>query len=168
MITIGCDPGLKGGFAVFRDRTLVSLHDMPVIRIPKKVKGSDIRDIIGGAKTRSEGLVVGAEVAALFRKAIDGAEARLILEDCGGIPGQGADRSYNFGVSTGIVRGVAETLGIPVILAHPSTWKAKFGLNSKKAPSIEFARQLWPEMKAQLRNDGRAEAALIGWYGLGG
>ncbi len=59
--------------------------------------------------------------------------------------------------------------GIPVFETRPAEWKAALNLNTSKAASREKASQIFPDCADQWRlakHDGRAEAALIAWFGL--
>ena len=59
--------------------------------------------------------------------------------------------------------------GIPIHQVRPAEWKAALNLNSNKTASREMAGLIFPDDADQwqrVRDDGRAEAALIAWYGL--
>lgn len=69
----------------------------------------------------------------------------------------------------GILKGALAWLSIPTQEARPAEWKAALNLNSSKAASREKASQMFPDDAAQwarVKDDGRAEAALLAWYGL--
>ena len=58
---------------------------------------------------------------------------------------------------------------IPMIEVAPAKWKAALGLSPDKAASRAKASQIFPgnsDQWARAKDDGRAEAALIGWYGM--
>lgn len=74
--------------------------------------------------------------------------------------------AHNYGVLTGALA----WLSIPVHEVAPDKWKRALNLSSVKAASREKASQLFPDDAAQwarVMDDGRAEAALLAWYGLG-
>ncbi len=58
--------------------------------------------------------------------------------------------------------------GIPTREVRPAEWKAALGLTSSKSASREKAGMLFPDDADQwnrVKDDGRAEAALIAWHG---
>ena len=58
--------------------------------------------------------------------------------------------------------------GIPAVEVDPSTWKRSLRLSSDKSASRALASQLFPDCADQwalIKHDGRAEAALIAYYG---
>jgi len=68
-----------------------------------------------------------------------------------------------------IVEGVALGAGIPVRWVSASKWKRALGLSADKGASRRRATELWPAqsaMFARVKDDGRAEAALIAYYWL--
>ena len=69
----------------------------------------------------------------------------------------------------GIIKGALAWLSIPTQEARPSEWKKALNLNSSKSASREKASQMFPDdagQWARVKDDGRAEAALLAWYGL--
>jgi hypothetical protein len=68
----------------------------------------------------------------------------------------------------GTLRGALQWLDIPTFETRPAEWKAALNLNSSKSASREKASQFFPgyaEQWQRVKDDGRAEAALIAWYG---
>ncbi len=60
--------------------------------------------------------------------------------------------------------------GIPVTEVRPADWKAALNLSSAKSASREQASLTFPDDAAQwarVKDDGRAEAALLAWYAMG-
>lgn len=140
--TLGVDPGKTGAFAFFRGTQLIDIIDMP----------------------DTESGVVQALISLL---PLDLA----VVEKVGGMPGQGGPASFNFGHGFGIIHGTLLTLQVPVKWAPPSTWKKGIGLNKDKAACRRRASEMWPHMAdrfLKVKDDGRAEAALIGRWGMGG
>lgn len=79
------------------------------------------------------------------------------------MPEQGVTSTFRFGYGAGVVRGVCDTLAIPVILIKPSVWKVALNLTRDKADSVALANKLFgPHFKK--RDDGPAEAALIAYF----
>jgi crossover junction endodeoxyribonuclease RuvC len=76
---------------------------------------------------------------------------------------------FSFGFSAGLVDGVLAGLGIPTTYVTPQSWKRAAGLTSDKSAVRLRAAQLFPDMAkhfARVKDDGRAEAALIARYGV--
>ncbi len=75
---------------------------------------------------------------------------------------------FNFGRGYGQIEGVLAALEIPVTLVTPQVWKRSLSVPADKSASRARAAQLWPGLAgtfSRVRDDGRAEAALIGLYG---
>ena len=147
---LGVDPGLNGALA-FLDVTAGSLtiHDMPTIE----------------AGVRSKRVV---DEAALARLIDPAAANAAFIEKVGAMPGNGAVSMFGFGVSYGLVRGVVAANFIPVTLVPPQTWKSKLGVPASKEGARARASQLLPAFSnlwSLAKHDGRAEAALIAYYG---
>lgn len=146
---LGIDPGIHGALALIDDGDLVALWDMPIVVSPKNKRQK----------------VDGAQLASwLGKRHIDHAW----LEQVGASASRAG--SFAFGRSVGIVEGVLETLGIPVTRVAPQTWKPAMGCaGSDKSVSRAKAAELLPgyaKLFARVKDDGRAEAALIGLYGV--
>src|SRR5262249_25031331 len=95
---------------------------------------------------------------------------QALIERVGARPGEGAVRAFAFGRSRGVVEGVLAACGVPATHIAPATWKRAVGLStaSKDAARSEALRR-WPgqaRLFARVKDDGRAEAALIGVAGL--
>ena len=70
----------------------------------------------------------------------------------------------------GVLRGALQWRDIPFIEVQPSKWKAALGLSKDKGASRDKAGQIFPddaELFSRIKDDGRAEAALIAWWGMG-
>jgi crossover junction endodeoxyribonuclease RuvC len=84
------------------------------------------------------------------------------------MPGQGVASMFAFGKAFGITIGVVSTLGIPSTLVSPVTWKKAMKVPGKDAARARASQIMpaaahhWPRVK----DDGRAEAALLATYGL--
>lgn len=90
------------------------------------------------------------------------------VEDVHAMPRQGVTSSFNFGMSTGIVRGVLAARLIPVHFVSPALWKRHFQLGADKQQARLRATNLFPEHADLFRrrlDDGRAEALLLAVYG---
>jgi hypothetical protein len=149
---LGCDIGTVGAFAILDEAgALREIIDMPVLR--------------DGPKGRP------AVNAALLAEFVFKSHASAaFVEYVGARPGEGAVGAFAFGRSRGVVEGVLGAAGIPMTLITPAAWKRTVGLSfgSKDASRSEAIRR-WPAraaLFARVRDDGRAEAALIAVAGL--
>ena len=151
---LGIDPGASGALAwLSLTGELLAVEDMPAAAVT-----------IGG-KDRMR--VSSAMLAALIRETMPTA---AFVEKVGAMPGQGTASMFSFGFSAGLVDGVLAGLGIPTTYVTPQSWKRAAGLTSDKSAVRLRAAQLWPDMArhfARVKDDGRAEAALIARFGVG-
>ena len=143
----GIDPGAKGALALLVDGRLTDTTSTPVFYVRR------------GKTDKAE--VNGPAVAALLR---EWNPDIAIIERVGGIPGQSASASFNFGRATGIVEGVLHALGVRVDFVAPPTWRRALHVNPGKDGSRECACRFWPAHQsafARVKDTDRAEAALI-------
>jgi len=151
MRVVGVDPGAYGALALLVDGRLVSVADMPILKVRR------------GKTDKAE--VNGYELAAVLREM---APDVLYLEQVGGITGQSASAAFNFGRAAGAVEYTAKALGFKVELVAPATWKRAMRINGGKDGSRAAAVGMWPEQSdlfKRVKDDGRAEAALLAEYG---
>jgi crossover junction endodeoxyribonuclease RuvC len=76
---------------------------------------------------------------------------------------------FRFGYGAGAIEGVLAGLGIEVVLVAPTVWKPAMRLGSDKGRARAEAQRLFPALASlfgRVRDDGRAEAALLGLYGV--
>lgn len=142
---IGIDPGASGAIAILHDARLITAFDMPQI----------------------DGRISPAGVARIAESVL-AAGPEAWVEDVHAMPKQGVSSSFKFGMAHGTILGVLGALEIPVHLVSPAKWKKHHGLNKDKGASRRRATELWPlhtATFARVKDDGRAEAALIGLYG---
>ena len=83
-------------------------------------------------------------------------------------PSRASSGAFNYGVGYGKILGVLAALDIPIIHFSPSQWKKRWNLGKDKNLSRQRATERWPDWADSfklVKNDGRAEAALIaaGW-----
>lgn len=145
MITLGIDPGATGAVAGLDELgRLVWVRDMPY----------------------ADGFVLGPVLADLVLK---GSGRRVAwVERAQAYPGQGGSSGFKYGTGFGVILGVLGALNIPLELVAPSVWKRAAGLSSDKGASRRKACELWPdhaELFERVKDDGRAEAALIARHG---
>lgn len=157
MIVVGIDPGLSGALAAVRGADLLRVVDMPT-----EDTGS------GGSSKRR--LAAAHLTAALrdLRGSYAGEPLLAVVERVAATPQMGVSSAFAFGDSAGCLRGVLQALGIRIEYVTPAQWKRAMRLTQDKGLSRTLAAQRWPEHAAQfarVKDDGRAEAALLAAYG---
>lgn len=144
---LGIDPGMTGGIAWLSDHGhLIDVRDLPV--------------------TKGEGLM--PAVLAEWLREPNRMPVHAFVERVAARPGAGVSGMFNFGRGYGQIEGVLAALGVPVTLVTPAKWKGSLRIPAEKSASRARAAQLWPGLAgtfARVKDDGRAEAALIGLYG---
>ena len=149
---LGIDIGAQGAVAILdQSGALVAIHDMPVLN-----------DGPAGRRAVNAPLLA----AIIFKSHAD----QAFVESVNARPGEGPTGAFAFGRARGIVEGVLGAAGLPVSFITPASWKRAVGLTlaSKDASRAEAIRR-WPhhaEVFARVKDDGRAEAALIAVAGL--
>lgn len=143
---LGIDPGLHGAIAWLTDHGhLIEVRDLPV----------------------ANGALMPSVLAAWLRE--EGRQPlHAFVERVAARPGAGVSGMFNFGRGYGQIEGVLATLGVAVTLVTPAKWKATLRVPADKSASRQRAAQLWPGLAgtfARVKDDGRAEAAMIGLYG---
>lgn len=153
MMTLGIDPGLSGAIAILERDRLIQVFDMPTVRI----------EVNGKAKRRISPEMLVSELG-MYRDSLRFA----CVEKVNAMPGQGVSSMFAFGEAFGIIKGVMAGLGVPCFLAPPAQWRRGVGLKQGKDASRALAAQIWPAQAGEfsrVKDDGRAEAALIGLWG---
>lgn len=159
MLIIGIDPGLSGAIALVNGTTgrLYSVHDLPTKIVRKKTR-LDLEALDG------------------MLPAYSADDAHAVVELVGSMPRQGVASAFNFGFTTGAIHGLLTAHGIAIHPVPPQVWKFSVGLRAvpdavardRKNASRQLASQLFPgdaHRFARAKDDGRAEAALLAWYG---
>ena len=151
-IILEIDIGAAGAIAILNgDGDLIDVADMPVLQ--------------DGPKGRR------AVNAPLLASIIFASHAdHAFVEYVGARPGEGAVGAFAFGRSRGVIEGVLGAAGISCSFIAPAAWKRGVGLSlaSKDASRAEAIRR-WPghaTLFARVKDDGRAEAALIAVAGM--
>ena len=150
-VIIGCDPGKSGAIAALGyDGALRGVDDMPVV-------GPIISPVL-----LDEAVHNYLDPLSLRRGA-------AVIEDVHAMPKQGVSSVFSFGRSLGVAEGVLAGNGLAVHYVAPTKWKKALGLTQDKGASRRRAIELWPERAqwfARVKDDGRAEAALIAYWFL--
>src|SRR5271163_162809 len=152
---IGIDIGSQGAVALLTSAgDLLEVVDMPVLRDGPKgrpnVSAALLADIVVNMKAST-----------------------AYVEFVGARPGEGAVGAFAFGRSRGVIEGVCGAAGIPLSFLTPAHWKRLVGIAPGKEGAKDAARseaiRRWPAhaaLFARVKDDGRAEAALIAVAGL--
>ena len=154
MRVLGIDPGLGGALAML-DTELpgaLAIADIPTVLVSH------------GRGRRRE--INEAMLASLLRRY----EPDVAwLERVHSLPKQGVSSTFSFGVTYGVIRGVLAALSVPVNLVTPQEWKKHHRIGKEKAFARAAAVRLFPshaERFDRVKDDGRAEAALLALYGV--
>jgi crossover junction endodeoxyribonuclease RuvC len=155
MTILGVDIGSAGALALITEAgELVDIADMPILR-----DGPSNRPAVNSPLL--------AELVGCWRP------HRGFIEYVGARPGEGAVGAFAFGRSRGICEGVLAALGVPATHIAPAAWKRTIGIAAGKDGAKDAARseaiRRWPAkaaLFARVKDDGRAEAALIAIAGL--
>lgn len=147
---VGIDPGASGAIAWLDDfGRLIEVRDLPV------------------AKVNGRTVLVPSALAAMLRE--QGREPiHAYVETMASRPNDGRVGSMALGRNFGMIEGVLAGVGVPLTPVGPRKWKRVLNVPADKSASRARAAQLWPGLAgtfARVKDDGRAEAALIGLYG---
>jgi len=153
MIIAGIDPGKSGALAILHPDRSAEFFDVPMVKIKGKAKPA-------------WNLWAEMWYFALDQASVD----MVVIEDIAARPGQGVTSMFTFGRSLGFAHGIVMSVtSCPVHFVTPSVWKGKLGLlKSDKGASREKCRSLYPQTSkdiGRVKDDGRAEAALLAHYG---
>jgi crossover junction endodeoxyribonuclease RuvC len=152
---LGVDIGVSGALALLDpDGGLIDVFDMPCLND-------------GPAGRRAINAPLLAEIVARWHA------RSAFIEHVGSRPGEGAVGAFAFGRSRGVCEGVMAALGVPVAFLTPPSWKRLVGIPPGKEGAKDAARseaiRRWPDkaaLFARVKDDGRAEAALIAIAGM--
>lgn len=153
MRIIGFDPGAHGAIALVENGQLLELHDMPAMRVKR---GTRVVNEVNAA-------ALGQLVAALRAEA-------AVVEKVGAMPGQGVSSMFAFGRALGVIEGVLGALQVPYTKVPPQEWQKGMRVRGGKDGARERASALFPARAgdfARVKDDGRADAALLAAYGAG-
>lgn len=148
---LGIDVGISGAVAVLDGDKLVEVHDMPTVT-----------HVVSKRKRKRVDSKALHEILRMYR--YDAA----YIEKVSARPNQGVSSMFAFGQATGIAEGVTAGLAEAMYFVRPQEWKKHYALGNDKDASRELAADRWPDMAHMFKrkkDDGRAEAALIGLWG---
>ena len=150
-VIIGVDPGKSGAIAALDPMgQLIGVDDMPVV-------GPIISAVLLDEAVHNyiDPLSILCGVA--------------VIEDVHAMPKQGVSSSFSFGRALGVAEGVLAGNDLALHYVSPAKWKKALGLTADKGVSRRRAIELWPNRAqwfARVKDDGRAEAALIAYWWL--
>lgn len=146
---IGIDPGKNGAFALVDTETwTLAITDMP------KEPGKGGKDAVSPAG-----------VARLFDAA---RPDHVFIEDVWSSPQMGVVSAFNFGRNLGILEGACASRAI-LTKVRPQGWKGLTKTPKDKNEARRRAMQVFPcayDLFSRVKDDGRAEAALICFYAV--
>ena len=139
-LILGVDPGKTGALAVFDPETLrVTCHDMPGTT-------RDLHEFIAGLP--------------IIRMAV--------VEKPYYPPQNGPANAGRKGEAYGVLIGALQWRDIPMQEVRPVDWKKSLNVPKDKHAARQKAGEVFPDDADQwklAKHDGRAEAALLAWYG---
>ena len=154
-LTIGIDPGIKGGIFVLQQSGAV-WDSVAMPTIGKDIDGRAVLEFLSGLL-------------------LDGNDA-IYLEKAHAMPRQGVVSMFNYGVGYGTLLGILQTLPTPYFCVTARTWQkvAWAGINQELFPkvnSLKAAKRIFPQHnfvqpRCKKPHEGLIDAALIAYYGL--
>mgnify|MGYP001594690936 CR=1 FL=1 len=152
---LGIDPGLGGALALYdpQKSVLIGVCDMPTFAITVNGKTRRQIDLV-----KLKAWLAWYELGA----------SHAVIEEPHAMPGQGVTSSFSFGFACGVAQMAVASLDIPMTLVRTATWKRAMNLTADKDAARKRASQLMPQsahLWTRKCDDGRAEAALLAYYG---
>lgn len=144
----GIDPGFSGAIALYEPETrFLEVFDMPTM---PDAKGKTVLDLHSVLEIMAD------EPGVVW------------IEKVATRPGQGISSAFRFGEQFGALQMAAAAQKLEVRFVTPAHWKKHFRLCSDKGVARGMAKQRFPtaaNLFSRVKDDGRAEAALIALYG---
>lgn len=154
MVVYGIDPGFTGAVAeLYPEEGKLYVHDMPTLPGQKGKVELDCHSLL-------DLLSVGDPIWP--------GRSSVWLEKVGARPGQGVSSMFRFGQQLGALEMAAAANKHRLRWVTPTAWKKHFGLSADKGAARKVAMERFPANAAsfaRVKDDGRAEAALIALYG---
>lgn len=162
MFVVGVDVGIGGGLAVLSDK-LTRSTPMPIF---KGVESASKIDIVGVKKWIEDAVV--AYVMAGGGNVIP----TVVIEIQRPMPKQGVTSMFHLGESFGLLQALPLTMGWPLRLVQPKSWKNVVleGTAKDKTAAIEYVRAKYPNIdinvgvRKVIYHDGMADAVCIADY----
>ena len=165
---IGIDPGLQGAVALVGPDGLVDVVDAPTLKTTKPS---------GGAKTIYDVAMMVSIVERMQRaasgEAHEAGRLTATVELVHAMPQQGVSSTFTFGEGYGLWQGILAALKVPTQLVTPQRWKKTLMTDGPKTDQavVAYAGRVFPGEAPRFRGPrgalllGRADAAMIAWYG---
>lgn len=150
---IGIDPGLHGAIALYDPARSMQVLDIPTYEIK-----------VNGSKRHQVDLHQCFSLLTKFTNVAD----LVVIEEPHAMPKQGVTSAFSFGYVCGMLQAFVVSTGVPMVLVRPNIWKSFCKVPADKDATRKKASQLFPQYAYHWplkKDDGRAEAALIAWYG---
>jgi crossover junction endodeoxyribonuclease RuvC len=149
---LAIDPGAKGALAFFdMEKGVLNIVDCPTVEVKRGAK----------VKTEISPQMVSGIIASR-------SPTLAILEKVGAMPNQGVSSMFQFGRGVGMYEGVLAALQIPITYVTPQAWQKEMNVRGGKDGSRARAAELYPayaSLFAKKKDDGRADAALMAFWG---
>lgn len=147
MIIAGIDPGITGALVLIDDDGYLKVYGVPTV-------GKD-PDYVRWAQEWASPLKLAAHVW---------------IEKVAAMPKQGVSSTFTFGERYGFILGLVAASGTAFSYVRPQEWKKRVGIVSgaDKGASRLRASEMFPAHSGNwklVKDDGKAEAALIARYG---
>ena len=149
---IGIDVGLNGAIAMMQGETLTGIVDMPTVSLTRN-----------GKAKRQISIPELVEIIKTFQP--DEAYCERVFA----MAGQGVTSVFSFGRSLGAIEGILGARLIKTTLVTPQIWQKAMGVSGGKDGARARAMEVFPwnvDYFKRVKDDGRADAALIAAWGL--
>lgn len=154
---IGIDPGVNGAIALWVPaRSRLVIEDMPTLAIER-----------AGSKKKTIDVVRLAHAIRLMCASLTDPIGLALCEMVSTRPGQGIGTAVSTGWNGGVAYGALVAQLVPARIVAPAKWKREMRVTSDKDHARLVASQIMPTFApqwARVKDDGRAEAALIARY----
>lgn len=166
-VFIGVDPGITGAIAVYSPYSS-NAQKLLVFDMPTRsgyVRRTRQRN---GAKSRRKEVCVNA-LHDIFATFVTSHFMNVaVIEEVHSMPQDGPVQAFSFGKSYGLVYAMLIAHQIKTCTVRPAVWKSMMGLTSDKSASLAKAITFFPReahLFGRMKDDGRAEAALLAYFG---
>ena len=156
-VILGIDPGLYGALAFVElvgGTPRVEVFDMPIV-------AKQVNNI-------SRSRIDKPALADLIANRVHTLRC-VVIENVHALPKDGPVQAFTFGYGLGLLHGICQVYDLSVVNVPPHVWKSKYGLNTDKHKSRAVASRFFPHNASvwnRAKDDGRAEAALLGLLGF--
>lgn len=155
---IGVDPGLTGALALYEpDTGRLHVEDVPIFVLKR-----------GKSNKKHVDLMSASRIVDNFVGLQPGVSPIAFIEKVGARPGEAPAYAFDFGRTTGILLGLCAAHFLRIEQVTPQRWKRALAVPAAKDGARARASQYFPRYShlwARAKDDGRAEAALIAFYG---